>query len=70
METDTKELEKWRRLIVDGDWAVRQLWKAYAGKELDATPLTIQAFMAWLIRHDFPNFIDWEDESSRKKRTS
>ena len=48
-----EELEKWRRIISDGDWAVKEYWVAFNESEgylEPATPERIGHFMAYLVR--------------------
>ena len=49
-----EELEKWRRIISDGDWAVKEYWgdfnDAFLNVHQNVTPDRIQAFMAYLVR--------------------
>ena len=68
METDAKELEKWRRLIVDGDWAVKAMWTTFSDGCMKVTPNNIKHFMAWLVRNE--EYVDWEDENPPRKSKS
>lgn len=49
-----EELDKWRRMISDGDWAVKAAWgdfnDGFLNVRQDVTPERISQFMAWLIR--------------------
>jgi hypothetical protein len=48
-----QEQINWRRLIADGDWAVKAAWEEFTGVLVADAPVTpdgIQHFMAWLIR--------------------
>ena len=55
------ELESWRRLIADGDWAVKEYWLEFqVGQDepmFTITPERIRHFMAYLVR-----LIDGEPE--------
>ena len=47
-------LDNWRRLIADGDWAVKAYWGDFNDGFLNVfqnvTPDRIRAFMAYLVR--------------------
>ena len=49
-----EELEKWRRIISDGDWAVKEYWGDFNDGFLNVyqnvTPDRIRQFMAHLVR--------------------
>lgn len=49
-----EELDNWRRLIADGDWAVKAYWGDFNDGFLNVfqnvTPDRIRAFMAYLVR--------------------
>ena len=52
METDAErtELEAWRSIVEDGDWAVKKLWEEYAEGIVEVTPRTVKSFLWWLVR--------------------
>lgn len=52
METDAErtELEEWKNIFKDGDWAVRKLWEKYAEDIIEVTPKTVKSFLWWLVR--------------------
>ena len=85
MEKDTMErteLENWKRIIVDGDWAVMQRWKEFERQysvytndnfsfKLEPTPESIKFFLAWMIRTDNQlEYMDWEDKNPPRKSKS
>ena len=49
-----EELDNWRRLIADGDWAVKAYWGDFNDGNLNVhqnvTPDRIRQFMAYLVR--------------------
>ena len=79
MEGDTMartELEDWKRIIVDGDWAVREMWITFSDGCMKVSPNTIRHFLAWLVRNGeyvawkWEEYIDFEDENPPRKSKS